>query len=87
MSNPNPAAFHVTTYIDIHFLHVCSYGKPLRVAEMNTISNSGRAGVSDVMAAALWTVDGALEVAQAGGIGVNLHQGAGQNLYAAVIRW
>lgn len=54
---------------------------------MNTISNSGREGVSDVMAAALWTIDASFEVAAAGGIGVNLHQGSGQNLYAAVIRW
>lgn len=38
-------------------------------------------------AAALWTLDGSLEVARAGATGVNLHQGAGQNLYAAVIRW
>lgn len=64
-----------------------SYGKPLRVAEMNTISNSGRRGVSDVFAAALWTLDASFEVAQAGGVGVNFHQGAGQNLYAAIIRW
>eukprot|EP00775_Hariotina_reticulata_P005367 gene5367-5602_t len=64
-----------------------SYGKPLRVAEMNTISNSGRPGVSNVMAAALWTLDGSFEVAQAGAVGVNFHQGAGQNLYAAVIRY
>jgi len=63
------------------------YGKPLRVAEMNTISNSGRRGVSDVFSAALWTLDGSLEVAAAGGVGVNFHQVAGQNLYAAVIRW
>lgn len=27
-----------------------SFGKPLRVAEMNTISNSGRLGVSNVFA-------------------------------------
>lgn len=64
-----------------------SYGKPLRVAEMNSISNSGRRGVSDAFAAALWTLDGSFEVAQAGGVGVNFHQGAGQNLYAAIIRW
>ena len=63
------------------------WGKPLRVAEMNTISNSGRDGVSNVMAAALWTLDACFEVAAAGGVGVNLHQGAGQNLYAALIRW
>jgi hypothetical protein len=38
-------------------------------------------------AAALWTLDASLEVAAAGGVGVNFHQGAGQNLYAAIIRW
>lgn len=48
---------------------------------MNTISNSGRLGVSNVFAAALWTLDGAFEVAASGAVGVNLHQGAGQNLY------
>jgi hypothetical protein len=71
----------------IAFTLLCRYGKPLRVAEMNTISNSGREGVSNVFAAALWTLDASLEVAAAGGIGVNFHQGAGQNLYAAIIRW
>lgn len=59
----------------------------MRVAEMNTISNSGKRGVSDVFAAALWTLDASFEVADAGGVGVNFHQGAGQNLYAAIIRW
>ena len=62
-------------------------GKPLRVAEMNTISNSGRDGVSNVLAAALWTLDGMFEVLAAGAVGVNLHQGAGQNLYTAIVRW
>lgn len=33
-------------------LPCCSYGKPLRVAEMNTISNSGRDGVSNVFSCA-----------------------------------
>jgi hypothetical protein len=54
---------------------------------MNTISNSGRNNVSNVFAAALWTLDGSLEVAAAGSVGVNLHQGAGQNLYTAIVRW
>jgi hypothetical protein len=63
------------------------YGKPLRVAEMNSISNSGRDGVSNVFASALWTLDGCFEVAATGAVGVNLHQGAGQNLYSALIRW
>lgn len=64
-----------------------SYGIPLRVAEMNTISNSGRVGVSNVFAAALWTLDGCFEVAATGAVGVNLHQGSGQNLYTAIVRW
>ncbi|GBF91995.1 hypothetical protein Rsub_04719 [Raphidocelis subcapitata] len=63
------------------------FGKPLRVAEMNTISNSGRDGVSNTLAAALWTLDAMFEVASTGAVGVNLHQGAGQNLYSALIRW
>jgi len=47
---------------------------------MNTISNSGRDGVSNAFASALWTLDGAFEVANTGAVGINLHQGAGQNL-------
>jgi hypothetical protein len=54
---------------------------------MNTISNSGGNGTSNVFASALWTLDASLEVAAAGAVGVNFHQGAGQNLYAAIIRW
>lgn len=64
-----------------------SFGKPLRVAEMNSISNSGRPGVSNVFAAALWTLDGAFEVAATGSVGINLHQGSGQNLYTGIVRW
>lgn len=63
------------------------FGLPLRVAEMNTISNSGRVGVSNVFAATLWTLDGAFEVAATGAVGVNFHQGSGQNLYTSILRW
>jgi hypothetical protein len=62
------------------------WGKDLRVGEMNTISNSGRAGVSDSLAAALWTLDAALEVAATGATGINLHWGDGFSLYAALLR-
>ncbi|KAF6257756.1 glycoside hydrolase superfamily [Scenedesmus sp. NREL 46B-D3] len=62
------------------------YGKDLRVAEMNTISNSGREGLSDSLAAALWTLDGAFEVANTGAVGINLHWGDGLALYAALLR-
>jgi hypothetical protein len=54
---------------------------------MNTISNSGRRNVSDVFAAALWTLDASLEVALAGSVGVNLHQGNGRTVYTAILRW
>lgn len=37
-------------------------------------------------AAALWTLDAAFEAAAAGSVGINLHQGAGQNLYTAIVR-
>jgi hypothetical protein len=53
---------------------------------MNTISNSGREGLSDSLAAALWTLDGALEVANTGAVGINLHWGDGLALYAALLR-
>ncbi|KAF6263669.1 hypothetical protein COO60DRAFT_1698710 [Scenedesmus sp. NREL 46B-D3] len=63
------------------------YGIPLRVAESNTISNSGRVGVSNVFAATLWTLDGSFEVAATGAVGINFHQGSGQNLYTSILRW
>lgn len=67
-------------------LFICRYGKDLRVAEMNTISNSGRSGLSDSLAAALWTLDGAFEVANTGAVGINLHWGDGLAVYAALLR-
>jgi len=42
------------------------YGKPLRIAEANSISNSGRDGVSNVFASALWALDMSMETATAG---------------------
>lgn len=53
---------------------------------MNTISNSGRSGISDSLAAALWTLDGAFEVANTGAVGINLHWGNGMAVYAALLR-
>jgi len=46
-----------------------SYGLKLRLAEMNSVSNSGKDGVSNVMASALWTLDLSLEAAEAGEAG------------------
>jgi hypothetical protein len=62
------------------------WGRELRVAEMNTISNNGAPGVSNSLAAALWTLDGAFEVAATGAAGINLHWGDGLALYAALLR-
>lgn len=56
------------------------------MAEMNTISNSGARGISNSLAAALWTLDGAFEVAATGATGINLHWGDGLALYAALLR-
>ncbi|GBF89859.1 hypothetical protein Rsub_02563 [Raphidocelis subcapitata] len=62
------------------------WSKALRVAEMNSISNSGLRGVSDTLSGALWSLDAALEVAASGSTGVNFHWGSGSNVYSAVIR-
>lgn len=62
-----------------------AYGIPLRVAESNTISDSGRRNVSDVFASALWAIDASFETAAAGSVGINFHQGSGQNLYSAFV--
>lgn len=53
---------------------------------MNTISNNGAQGISNSLAAALWTLDGLLEVAATDAAGVNLHWGDGLALYAALLR-
>jgi hypothetical protein len=48
----------------------------LRITESNAISGGGHAGVSDVHAAALWSLDTALEMAAAGVAGIDFHQGS-----------
>jgi hypothetical protein len=49
---------------------------PLRITESNSISGGGNVGVSDVYAAALWSLDTALEMAAAGVAGIDFHQGS-----------
>lgn len=46
---------------------------PVRVAEMNSISCGGAAGVSDTFAAGLWAADVMFRLAGVGAAGVNLH--------------
>jgi hypothetical protein len=50
------------------------YGVPLRISESNSISGGGNTGVSDVHAAALWSLDTMLEMAAAGVAGIDFHQ-------------
>ena len=50
-----------------------------RWGEMNSYSSHGKAGVSDVLASALWGVNFMLMTAQYGSTGVNFH-GGGQNM-------
>ncbi len=53
-------------------------GVPLRMSEGNTCYGGGKPGLSDVFAAALWSADYSLLLAQNGYRGVNLHGGTGQ---------
>lgn len=46
---------------------------PYRLTEVNSAACSGRAGVSDVFASALWATDVTFELAAAGVAGVNFH--------------
>lgn len=52
------------------------HGVPLRVDESNAISGGGLDGVSNVFSAALWLLDSAFEIAAAGVVGVNFHEGS-----------
>jgi hypothetical protein len=48
-------------------------GLSVRVDEFNTVSCSGKRGVSDTFASALWALDGAFQMARVGVDGVNVH--------------
>ena len=48
-------------------------GLPLRLTEMNSVTCSGRRGVSDSFATALWAPDALFELLRAGVDGVNVH--------------
>jgi hypothetical protein len=48
-------------------------GRPVRVAETNSISCSGQKGVSDTFASALWATEHLYALARAGLAGANLH--------------
>ncbi len=59
-------------------------GLPYRMAEGNSCWDGGKAGVSDVHAAALWGAERMLAFAQQGWIGVNWH-GGGNGVYSPVV--
>jgi hypothetical protein len=56
---------------------------PFRVAEANSVSGGGMAGVSDTLAAALWVLDYSFELAVVGAVGVNWHS-TGCNPYSPI---
>ena len=51
------------------------YHIPVRFAEINSAYGGGKAGVSNVFAACLWSLDTMFEVASTGAAGVNFHTG------------
>jgi Glycosyl hydrolase family 79 C-terminal beta domain len=54
-----------------------SYGKPLRITEINSVSCGGKDSVSNSFASALWATDVMFNLAQAGVVGVNFHSATG----------
>ena len=48
---------------------------PFRIAETNSVFNEGQPGLSDTIGSALWGIEFMLQVAEAGGQGVNFHTG------------
>lgn len=50
-----------------------AHGLPVRVDEFNSVSCSGKTGVSDTFASALWALDATFQMARVGVDGVNIH--------------
>lgn len=59
-------------------------GLPWRLAECNSTSLGGTAGVSDVYAAAVWGADFLFDIAEHGVAGINFHTIFGLNGYTAI---
>jgi len=68
-SSSSGLAQPVAAYAQIAHAH----GLPFRIAEMNSASCEGAAGVSDTFASALWALDTLFNFAAAGVDGVNFH--------------
>jgi len=52
-----------------------SLGLPFRIAEGNGMSDGGQQGVTNALANALWVIDYMMDIARAGGTGVNITGG------------
>jgi hypothetical protein len=78
-SSSNGLAQALVPYVGTAHAH----GLPFRVDEMNSASCSGKRGVSDTFAAALWVLDTLFNLANAGVDGVNIHSlpGAAYELF------
>ena len=61
------------TMVDEHLAAAKAAGMRYRLAECNSVSNGGRAGVSDTFVSALWATDFLFSVAEHGADGVNFH--------------
>jgi hypothetical protein len=59
--------------VDEHLRAAQAAGMRYRLAECNSVSNGGRAGVSDTFVSALWATDFLFSVAEHGADGVNFH--------------
>jgi hypothetical protein len=58
-------------------------GLKVRMAEINSVYEGGKAGVSDTLGAALWGADVMFSLAEAGWLGINFHGGSG-NYYSPI---
>lgn len=56
-----------------------AYHLPVRFGEMNSAYHSGKEGVSDTFASALWATDTLFEIAKAGGSGADFHMSQGND--------
>ena len=61
------------TMVDEHLAAAKAAGMRYRLAECNSVSNGGRAGVSDTFVSALWATDFLFSVAEHGADGINFH--------------
>ena len=70
------------TMVDEHLAAAKAAGMRYRLAECNSISNGGRAGISDAFVAALWATDFLFSVAEHGADGINFHSNLKEGSYS-----